>query len=174
MASPPAASSFRRKEECGGPVVDDDGGRAQDCLEQATGMAVAFAALTGREIVLEIGVARDGCGRGKRGASEIGVQDDAGGVDDMAQRDRLPSIERGLELRVRVAGRDAVAEVRPSRFEHAPGFGDKQGMGQGRIVCDEFVDGGKVAEGVGIEGHGGTYIVTCWTACCVKRGGAIH
>ncbi len=77
----------------GGAIVDDDGGfGAGEALEQLRGVNVALAARAGFEVVFEIGILRRGAaeffdgGFGERGASEIGVENDAGGIDHRLER----------------------------------------------------------------------------------------
>ena len=77
------------EKDGGGVVVDDDGGFGADEIgEEAGGVDIALSALAGGDVVFEIGVARGGrsecigdCGPERR-AAEIGVKDDARGVDD--------------------------------------------------------------------------------------------
>lgn len=81
------------EEDCGSIVIDDDGGFGGGGEGKEAGdVGVAFAASARGEIEFEVGVALGGrgdglsCGGGERGTAEIGVEDDAGGVDDAAER----------------------------------------------------------------------------------------
>ncbi len=99
------------EQDSGGVVVDDDGGErvallrldgaeprshtydlGEQFLKKAVNVDVSLAAFAGLEIELKVGVGKsrlanvvEGSG-GEWRASEIGVEDDAGRVDDGAQR----------------------------------------------------------------------------------------
>jgi len=85
-----------REHERTGRVVDGHAGLGTgQARNQWTDVSLAGAALAGRQVELEIGIAartgrdrRHGLG-GQRRAAEVGVDDDAGGVDDGAQRLRI-------------------------------------------------------------------------------------
>ena len=139
------------EEDGGGVVVDGDGGGAQEFFEQAGDVGVALAALAGGEVVFEIGVARqDGAGS-ERGATEIGVEHDAGGIDDAAERGALEGGEGG-EGAIGggglggVSGCDFAAEV----VEGAADLGGNEGAGEvgegSGDALDEVVDRGQLAE----------------------------
>ena len=88
-----ARERCENEEHGGGAIVDDDSGfGAGEALEHTRGVDVALAARAGFEVVLEIRILRGGAaeffdgGFGERRATEIGVQDDAGGVDDGLER----------------------------------------------------------------------------------------
>jgi hypothetical protein len=97
-----AAGGERRErhQRRSGVVVDDHRGiRAGQLTEQPLGMDIAPAARALGDVVFEIGVtggqARDARGRrtGEWGASKIGMNDDAGGVDDRHERRRAVRLE---------------------------------------------------------------------------------
>jgi hypothetical protein len=98
-----AASQGGEGEQDGGGVVVDDQGsfRAGETLEQSFGMHQARAAPAARQVVFEVGVAeRDGLdglqgGGAERGAAEVGVQDNAGGVDDGEEGGGGPLAQQG-------------------------------------------------------------------------------
>ena len=130
-----------RQQHGGGVVVDDDGGdrgpRAiilrQQLAKQTVDVDVALTTLAGCEIELQIGIAGSGLANviqgvlRQRSASEIGVQDHAGGVDHRTQRvtQRLPQApldrirqpgDRELHsLRVQPASSDFVSQPRQHR-----------------------------------------------------------
>src|SRR5205807_7728670 len=86
---PPPRQSGQGEQHGGGVVVDDEGGLgAGQGGEQLAGVAVAAAAAPLGQVVLEVGVPHgnrlDGVHRvpAERGAAEVGVQQDAGGIDD--------------------------------------------------------------------------------------------
>ena len=64
-------------------------------------MHVALAAAAGGEIVFQVGVARGKSGGRQRRASEIGVQDDAGGIDDAAEGRPFERREGGFDAVLR-------------------------------------------------------------------------
>jgi len=81
------------EKDGGGTIVDDDSGfGAGEAFEEMRGVDVALAAGTELEVVFEIRILRGGAaeffdgGLGERGAAEIGVKDDAGGVDHGLER----------------------------------------------------------------------------------------
>ena len=74
----------QNQKERRGAVVDRDGGLAENGFEQRPDMHIALAAAAGREIVFEIAVAGDGLEWRQRRASEVGVENDAGGIDRRA------------------------------------------------------------------------------------------
>lgn len=83
---------MKDEEDGGGIVIDDDGGFGTGReSEEARDVGVAFPASARGQIELEIGVTLGGEGDGlsgggrKRRAAEIGVKDDAGGIDDAAE-----------------------------------------------------------------------------------------
>ena len=141
--SRPGASARQDQHGRGGVVVDDDRGLgAGDRGEQRLGVHRARAARARREVVFEIGVAARDRGDAldrrvrQRRAAEVGVNHDAGGVDDRPQRsarlDRQRAARRALRsrpprLRDVFAGRDPRAERvgarpaarRPSRRRRA-------------------------------------------------------
>ena len=88
-------------------------GVAEKLLEQAIHMDVALPALAGCEVEFEIGIgARRGADviertRSQRRASEIGVQDHAGGVDERPQR----VTQRLAELAFDCCGQAAEREI---------------------------------------------------------------
>ncbi|MCU1236986.1 MAG: hypothetical protein JWP63_4953, partial [Candidatus Solibacter sp.] len=136
----------KREEERGGVVVDGDGGRAEDALEEVCGVDVALAASSGGEIVFEIGISGEHGERAERSASEISVEDDAGGVDDVAERGALERGERGFDASVGggsvgAAGEDFGAHV----IECAADFFDDERAGiageRGGELIEDVVDG---------------------------------
>lgn len=66
----------------GGVVIDNDGRFAEDLFQENGGVDVALAAAAGCEVVFEVHVAAGRGFFGKRGAAEVGMEYDAGGVDD--------------------------------------------------------------------------------------------
>src|SRR5207302_7363744 len=89
----------------GGIVVDDDsvlGGR--EVREQTGGVTVPFAALSRDEVVLDAhrpsrgGDGGEGPGRERR-AAEVGLQHDAGRVDDTPERETFAFREGRARLR---------------------------------------------------------------------------
>ncbi len=79
----------------GGAIIDHDGGLgAGESLDELTGVDVAFPARAGLEVVLEIGILRRGAAEffdgefGERCAAQVGVEDDAGRVNDRLERSR--------------------------------------------------------------------------------------
>ena len=135
------------EEERGGVVVDDEGRAAEDGFEQGAGVDVAAAALAGGEVVFEVSVAGGGGEAGQGGAAEVGVEDDAGGVDDGAQGRGLPGGEGGGGgLFDGVGERFAAEEGLAGGVED---FAD-DGQGVGVVVGgdaelrQEFVDGGEI------------------------------
>ena len=89
-----ARRQFVQGEEDGsGIVVDGDGRRAEQVFEQRRGVGVALAAASGAEIVFQVAVAGEQSVLAERGAAEVGVEHDAGGVDDAAQRRLFPILE---------------------------------------------------------------------------------
>ena len=115
------AVSGHGEVEGGGVVVDGDAGlSAGQGLERRLEVVGAGASGAGVEVVLEVGVSAgcirhgDGGGFRDRGASEVGVDDDSGGVDDAAQG-RSKLLAQGVSGRLGdVGGREgrvgAVAE----------------------------------------------------------------
>ena len=88
-----ASEGGEDEQHGGGAVIDDDNGfGAREALEESRGVDVALSACAGFEVVFEIGILRRGAaeffdgGFGERSAAEIGVKDDAGGVDDGLER----------------------------------------------------------------------------------------
>src|ERR1700722_2719142 len=148
------------KQHGGGAIVDDDGGfGAGEALEKLTGMNVAFAARAGFEIVFEIGILRCGAakfldgGFGERGAAEIGVEDDAGGVDDGLERlgkDLFDGVGDFVLESDGIERKDDRAAVL--------GFGGQAGAQIGQSGAGGF-EGGVTIDGGG--GHGG-YFSTNW------------
>jgi len=110
----------QRQQHGGGIIVDNDGrdlaaGHIQQLREELVQVGVAFAALTGGKVELQVGIALRNFGHvpqclcAQRRAAQIRVQDDAGSVDHRPQRVRQrllqpllhnvrQIIESGLEL----------------------------------------------------------------------------
>src|SRR5690349_9709886 len=100
------------------------------------------------EIVLQITIARQD-GHGTDGsAAEVGVQDNAGGVDHWPERIAIQSLERLFDtcLNGRPGGLAGV-ETLAGGFEGAPYLGEHQGpgiAGQGRgEALEHLMDGGE-------------------------------
>jgi hypothetical protein len=133
-----ATSECRKSDKDGsGAVVHNDSGfGASEALDQERKMNVALAAGAGGEIVLEIGITRGGLAelfegrRSERGAAEIGVEDDAGSVDDGA--------ERGREFGVDGCG-DAVFDRGGSERRF---IGDSAGNNFAAELGENFADSG--------------------------------
>lgn len=125
------------EQDGGGVVVDDEGGfGAGEAFEQVFGMAVAGATGAFGEVVFQVGVAERGVhgldGRAaKGGAAQVGVEDDAGGVDDGLEGGGRPGVEE-------------VGRADDQRFE-IRGF-----AAEGLEAGASFIERG--AEGVGGEG----------------------
>src|SRR5579871_6148489 len=88
-----ASEGGEDEEDGGGAVVDDDSRfGAGEAFEELRGVNIALAAGAHFEVVLEIRILRGGAaeffdgGFGERGAAEVGVEDDAGGVDHGLER----------------------------------------------------------------------------------------
>ena len=113
MTSPPSAKRIQRQQHGGGIVVDDNGGNVRCCAtiltcerlmqqlaKQAINVDIALASLPGVEIELQIGICRGSLshmlqrGSRQRGASQVGVKDDSGCIDDRTKRvtRRLPHL----------------------------------------------------------------------------------
>ena len=164
------------EQDGGGAIVDDDGGfGAGQAFEEMRGVDVALAACAGFEIVFEIGVLRGGAakffdgGFGERRAAKIGVQDDAGGVDDRLKRAGEDLLDRGRDVFLESRG------VEPSGLcdLHVAGdFGAQVGqrgagdfekeiaidvLGEGgeARLGQEFVDGRNLAQEIGLVGGEG-------------------
>lgn len=159
-----AAAGERRESDqyCGGAIVDDDGGfRAGEAFDEAREMNVAFATSAGGEIVFEIGISHGGAlefgdnGGGEGGAAEIGMKDDAGGVDDRAEGrgefvfdGRKDALFDGFGgnggFGGELAGEDGAADLgqnfanRGHRVVAVDGFAE---IGDGRAK-EELIDGG--------------------------------
>ena len=141
-----------REKDGGGVVVDGDRRGAEEPFEQAGEVHVAFAAAAGGEIVFQVGVARGERGGAERRASQVGVQDDAGGVDDAAQRGLFERGEGGLDAGFegprdggaprRISAR---AESRARRISATTEAAGKAREG-GREALDHLVNRGKFAK----------------------------
>src|SRR5262249_43413487 len=95
----------------------------EEAFEQRPGMDVALTSLAGSQVILQVRVARDEILRPERRASEVGVEDDSGGVDDWPQRwlRQLGEAVPGLQLgRHRVGGGP---DRWPGIIEGAPDLG---------------------------------------------------
>ncbi len=178
---PPGGESGRREDEGCRAVVDDEGrlrGRARG--EQGRpGTGTPGGALTGREVELDVDIARRGDerldgGRRERRAAEVGVDDDTGGVEHRSQARRRMQREHLLEggrhllrrdlagarpvLR-RVDGRadEGLAETRSGRLDGGPGE-EEVGPGDGAARVGHRLLLGRVAGGwrrrTGIEPAG--------------------
>ncbi len=115
-------------------------------------MDVAFAAPAGGEVVFEVGICRENGLRAQGRASEVGVQDDAGGVDDAAQRGFGQCPQRAFDARFdRRRGEHrggAGADFAPRLVEHAADFRDYHVVRDpGRVdTLGDLVDGGQLAQ----------------------------
>ncbi len=99
----PAVGKGGQGKQDGRRVVVDDEGRFGACQlsQERFGVGVAVSALAGRQIVFEravLGLGGDGQHRLARGGAQgrptqVGVQDDAGGVDHRAQTALEPAID---------------------------------------------------------------------------------
>ena len=92
------------EEQCGGVVVDDQGGLGAGNLpEQGLEVRLAGAAPSGGQVDFQVGVALRGgvggvhCGPAQGGAAQVGMDDDAGGVDDRAGRRRDQGAHGGTD-----------------------------------------------------------------------------
>ncbi len=96
-ASPPAASSCSARKTAAALLLTAMPGAPSSRSSSAGDVDVALAAASGGEVVLEVGVSRHNGKRAQRRASQIGVQHDAGGVDDAAQRRPLKAARAPLD-----------------------------------------------------------------------------
>lgn len=119
-------------------------------------MGVAFATLAGREVVLKIAVSGEGGLNGQRGAAEVGVEDNAGSVNDVTEG-RFGQVHEGAfgcHFRGNRGGR-IIADLSAGVVEDAADFsGDKsvrEAKGGGAQAGEDFVDGRKVPQ----KGKGG-------------------
>ena len=72
----------QRQVNGGGAIVDQDGWGIEKTVQQRGGVGVALAAPSSVQVVLEVGVGLVRRGRTQGCATEVGMQDHAGGVDD--------------------------------------------------------------------------------------------
>ena len=132
----PAGQRGQGEQQRRGVVVDHQrrlgpGRRPQ----QALGAAVAVAAAPGLEVELEVavGVEEGGQGRGdlgrQRSPAEVGVDQDAGGVEDPPQRrpqllpeGRLDARRKRLERRLQAAARLTRCHLVPQCLQHSTGL----------------------------------------------------
>ncbi len=157
-----AGEGREHEEQGGGVVVDGHGGLgAGDAAQEGLDVLVAAAALAGFEVVLEVAVAARDCRHGgdggvrERRAAEVGVNDDAGGVDHGTQgrgQGRIGAAQGGVDDLVegvrRLAGGDGGAPV-GQLVAHGPGgrFGAELARGaEGALVEKDAVYGGKRTE----------------------------
>ena len=141
-----------REKDRRGVVVDGNPGRADQPLQQAGQVNVALAALARREVVLEVEYPGIGPSAPERRASEIGVQDDAGGIDDAPQRRPFQLREcrprpapRWADSRMRPAAiseRTAASARRISATTMACGYRARAG----REAIENFMHGRQIAE----------------------------
>ena len=148
----PAGREFvQREEDGGGVVVDGDARRTQQSLEEAVEVNVALAALAGGEVVLEIGISGEKLAGTERGASEIGVEDDAGGIDDAAERRPFEVGEGALDAAFDgIGGGPSGGDVGAHRVERAADLGDDDRVriafeGRGEAI-EDFVDRRQVGQ----------------------------
>ena len=128
MTSPSVRQFGERQEDGRGVVVDGDRGHAEESVEEAGGVGVALAAASGGEVVFQVGVAGEGLPAAQRSASQIGVQNDAGRIDDASQGGLL---QRG---RARRATRSsavapfarAAENLGAHLVDHSANFGDQE------------------------------------------------
>ena len=66
-------------------IVDENGVTAHQSLQQQRGMHITLAALASFQIVFEIRITADGTKVVERRTSEVGMQNDAGRVDDRSE-----------------------------------------------------------------------------------------
>ena len=70
----------------GGVVVDGEAAGVEQVAEQTIEVVITAAAAAFGQVVFEIGVAGNWRDRAERGTTEVRVKNDAGSVDDGAQR----------------------------------------------------------------------------------------
>ena len=151
------------EEQGGGVVVDDQGSfSAGNLPEQGLEVRLAGAAPSGGQVDFQVGVALRGgaggvhCGPAQGGAAQVGMDDDAGGIDDRSGRRRNQGVHGGADgggdgvgIGCGGAGADAGAGVGDGiagqcYYPLAAVSGD--GVGEG-IAAYDALDAGQAAEG---------------------------
>jgi hypothetical protein len=110
-------------------------------------MEVALASFSGNQVVFEVGIAFDGREWCERGAPQVRVQHDAGGVDHPRERRAFQGFER-VENRFNERARFAAgADLLTRRVEDLPDCADDQGMretaGRQGKPPEQLIDGRK-------------------------------
>ena len=157
IASRPWAERGQDQQHGGGVVVGDQGvlGAGQPA-QQVGDQAVARAALAGVEVVLQVGVALASLARrlqgrrAERRAAEIGVDDDARGVQDrlqarrVASRDALVRPGSGRSPECTASRRRSVARRASSSTSRAACTASSRGRAPAR-VAQQPIDARQVA-----------------------------
>ena len=147
---PAFGQGVEHEEDGGGVVIDGDGWRAGEPFEDGAAVTIALAAFAGGEVVFKVAVAFNGLEGSEWRPAEIGMQNDAGGVDDGLEAGLAESGEAGGCGHSRIERRHRTLDGVARGGDGLLGFGFQQAVGiTGELFtesCEERLDRGKVAE----------------------------
>jgi hypothetical protein len=147
---------MQRQVQSRGVIVYRDGGCPEQPFQQPGDVGVPFPAAAGHRVVFKVRITRQNRERPERGAAEIGVEDNPGGVDHPAKRRAIQGRERLFDPGFdRGSIPQAGTEVAARRIENAADFAHHQrvrvgGQGGGEAFQD-FVHRRQGTEQIGFR-----------------------